>query len=226
MRTSSAQGRTSFRADTRTTPDVTLIVFAKAPQAGRAKTRLVPLLGEQGAAGFQARLIERTAGLAVRANFRRVELHCTPSVRHPLFRRLAQRHDIALLPQQGADLGVRMHFACEHALRRARAVVLIGTDCPVLKLADLRAAQRALLGGADVVLAPAEDGGYALIGVRRVSGRLFCAMNWGSSTVLEQTRERLRHLGWHWRELRTLWDVDRPDDYARMKRQRGWRDAW
>ncbi len=215
-----------MRADTRTTPDVTLIVFAKAPQAGRVKTRLVPLLGEQGAARFQARLIERTVELAAHANFRRIELHCTPSVRHPLFRRLAQRHGIALLPQRGADLGERMQRACERALRRARAVVLIGTDCPAMKPADLRAAQRALLGRATVVVAPAEDGGYALLGVRRVSARLFSAIDWGSSAVLGLTRERLRDLGWHWRELRTLWDVDRPEDHARMKLRHRWPRAW
>jgi uncharacterized protein len=101
--------------------------------------------------------------------------------------------------------------------------VLIGTDCPKLKPADLRAAQRALLGGSSAVLAPVEDGGYALIGVRRTSKQLFSAIDWGSSTVMQQTRERLRRLGWRWRELRTLWDIDRPEDYARAKRRYGWR---
>jgi rSAM/selenodomain-associated transferase 1 len=215
----------SLRADTRTAPDVTLIVFAKAPLPGRAKTRLVPLLGEQRAARLHSRLIERTVALAMRANFRRVELHCAPGVRHPFFRRLARRHGIALVPQRGADLGARMQRACERALRHARAVVLIGTDCPALAPADLRAAQRALLGGDSAVVAPAEDGGYVLIGLRRVSGRLFSGIEWGSASVMRQTRERLRDLGWHWRELRELWDVDRPEDHARMKRQHGWRLA-
>lgn len=215
----------SLRADTRTTPDVSLIVFAKAPLPGRAKTRLVPLLGAQRAARLQARLIERTVALAMRANFRRVELHCAPGVRHPLFRRLAGRHGIALVPQRGADLGARMQCAFEHALRRARAVILIGTDCPALAPADLRAAQRTLLGGYSAVVAPAEDGGYVLIGLRRVSGRLFSGVEWGSSSVMQQTRERLLHLGWRWRELRELWDVDRPQDHARMTREHGWRLA-
>jgi glycosyltransferase A (GT-A) superfamily protein (DUF2064 family) len=80
-----------------------------------------------------------------------------------------------------------------------------------------------LLGGASAVFAPAEDGGYALIGLRRVSERLFSALEWGEASVMGETRERLRRLGWRWRELRTLWDLDRPQDYARLKRQYGWR---
>jgi len=211
----------SSRASTPTAPDVTLIVFAKAPQPGRVKSRLVPLLGEQGAARLQARLIERALALALSANFRRVELYCAPGVGHPLFRRLAREHRVALRAQRGADLGARMQRACEHALRHAGAVVLIGTDCPAMQPADLRAARRALLGGASAVLAPAEDGGYALIGLRRVSERLFAGIEWGSGTVMQATRERLRDLGWRWRELRRLWDVDRPEDYARMKRRLG-----
>lgn len=215
-----------MRADTRTAPDVTLIVFAKAPQPGRVKTRLVPLLGEPRAARLQARLIEATVARVVRAGFRRVELHCAPDAGHPFFRRLARRHRIALRAQRGPDLGARMRHACERALRQATAVVLIGTDCPALTAADLRAAQRALLGGARAVLAPAVDGGYVLIGLRRASERLFRGIEWGGSTVMHETRDRLRHLGWQWRELRTLWDIDRPQDYARAKRAYGWRFPW
>jgi len=70
------------------------------------------------------------------------------------------------------------------------------------------------------VLAPAEDGGYPLIGLRRVSPRLFDGIAWGSPQVLAQTRRRLKALRWRWRELRILWDVDRPEDVARLRRSR------
>lgn len=113
-----------------------------------------------------------------------------------------------------------MHRAFDRALRTADAVVLIGTDCPVLQASDLHAAVRALQGGADAVLSPAEDGGYALIGLRRVSAHLFSEIDWGSTSVMESTRQRLRELGWRWRELRTVWDVDRPEDYERLQRLR------
>lgn len=198
-------------------------MFAKAPQPGRVKTRLVPLLGEQRAARLHARMVESTLRLAAQARFARVELHCAPHARHPVFAALARRYRLTLRAQGRGDLGARMLRACERLLRTANAVVLIGTDCPVLRVADLHAAARALQGGADAVLSPAEDGGYALIGLRRVSPRLFSGLEWGSDSVLRETRTRLRELGWRWRELRTVWDVDRPEDYARLGRLRAHR---
>ena len=110
--------------------------------------------------------------------------------------------------------------AFERTLRNHPYAVLIGSDCPALRPSDLRAAARALRSGADAVLSPAEDGGYALIGLRRVSRRLFDGIAWGGPTVLEQTRARLRRLRWRCKELRTVWDVDRPEDVARLGRSR------
>jgi len=219
--TFSAPGRKTLRGATPTAPEeATLIVFAKAPQPGRVKTRLVPLLGERGAARLHARMIESTLQVAREARFARVELHCAPDARHPLFGRLARRHSVTLRVQARGDLGARMLASCKRALRAANAVVLIGTDCPVLRAADLRAAAHALGEGADAVLAPAEDGGYALIGLRRVSPRLFSRIEWGGDSVLPETRRRLRALGWRWREMRTVWDVDRPEDFRRLARLR------
>ena len=106
------------------------------------------------------------------------------------------------------------------ALRRHPGAILIGSDCPALRPADLRAAARALRGNADAVLSPAEDGGYALIGVRRAARGLFQGVEWGSARVLAQTRLRLKRLRWRWRELRTVWDVDRPEDVARLRKSR------
>ena len=111
-----------------------------------------------------------------------------------------------------------MMHAFAHGLRRAARVVLIGSDCPVLRPRDLRQAARWLAGGADAVFAPAEDGGYALIALRRVSPRLFQGVEWGGAQVMAQTRERLAALGWRWRELPEVWDVDRPEDYRRLER--------
>ena len=210
-----------MRGATRTAPEqATLVVFAKAPQPGRVKTRLVPLLGERGAARLHARMIESTLRVAREARFDRVELHCAPDARHPLFQRLARRYSVTLRAQARGDLGARMLASCKRALATANAVVLIGNDCPVLRTADLRAAERALGEGADAVLSPAEDGGYALIGLRRVSPRLFSRIEWGGDSVLSETRRRLRALGWRWRELRVVWDVDRPQDYRRLARLR------
>ena len=111
-----------------------------------------------------------------------------------------------------------MHHALRSALRRHRSAILIGADCPSLTAADLRRAVRWLRGGADLVLAPAEDGGYALIGARRISSRVFANVEWGSSSVMAQTIRNLEGLSY--RLLRTVWDVDRPEDLERLRARR------
>jgi len=204
----------NLRGATQAGPDAALIVFARAPVPGRVKTRLAPLLGEQGAARLYAQMVERTLRTALAARIGRVELYCSPGINSPYFRKIKKRFGVRLHTQGRGNLGERMY----RALRRHPGALLIGSDCPALRPSDLRAALRALRAGADAVLSPAEDGGYPLIGLRRVSRRLFDGISWGSARVLEQTRRRLARLGWRWTELRTLWDVDRPDDVARLRR--------
>jgi uncharacterized protein len=176
-----------------------IIVFARAPLPGRAKTRLIPRLGEWGAARLQARLTRHALNTALAARCGPVELHLTGRGRHS---------------QRGKDLGERMYRALAKARRPA---IIIGTDCPELRPGDLRRAARLLAGGYDAVLAPAEDGGYALIGVRRVSALFFQDVAWGTPTVYAETARRLDAAGWRWRALRTVWDVDRPEDLERLR---------
>lgn len=210
----------SLRAGTRQKPEAVLIVFARAPVPGKAKTRLARAIGAEAAARLHARLVERAVATALAAQAGAVELHCAPDARHPFFARIASRHGVALRPQGRGDVGARMQRALARALRTKDAAVLIGCDCPVLRASDLRRAVRELRGGADAVFAPAADGGYALIGLRRSAPRLFSDIEWGSARVMAATRARLRELGWRWRELREVWDVDRPEDYARLRRSR------
>jgi rSAM/selenodomain-associated transferase 1 len=193
-----------------------VIVFARAPQPGRAKTRLVPCLGEWGAASLHRRLVRRTLRVAQAARCGPVELHGAPRARHGFFLRCARDFGAGLYAQRGGDLGQRMFNAIAAGLRRHRAVVLVGTDCPALEVRDLRRAARSLAGGCDAVIAPAEDGGYPLIGLRRASPRVFERIGWGGPDVFARTAEVLDGLGWRWRRLRTLWDVDRPEDLARL----------
>jgi uncharacterized protein len=178
--------------------DVAVLVFARAPVPGRVKTRLVPRLGEWRAARLHARLTAQAMSTAAAAAIGPVVLHDTAR-------------------QRGADLGARMHHALAQALRRHRAAILIGTDCPALRPADLRRAARLLAGGCNVVLAPVEDGGYGLIGATLVAPQLFAGIEWGVPTVYARTTERLAQLGWRWRALRRLWDIDRPEDLERLK---------
>lgn len=189
--------------------DSLIIVFARAPVPGQAKTRLIPALGAWGAARLQARLTLSALRTARAARCGPVELHGT--ARHSFFPGKAP-----FRLQRGADLGERMFRAIRDGLRRHRAVILIGSDCPELKARDLRRAARLLAGTCDAVLAPAEDGGYALIGLKCVSPKLFAGIAWGSAEVYAQTLERLSRSDYRSRALRVVWDVDRPADLLRL----------
>jgi hypothetical protein len=195
-------------------PDARLMIFAKAPVAGAAKTRLAPALGEQGAADLHARLTERILHTAVTANLAPVELWCSPDCSHSFFQAIAGTVERRV--QHGQDLGDRMAYAFDAALGRQPYAVVIGTDCPAMTADYLARAFALLDGGADAVVGPAEDGGYVLLGLRRMDKRLFEGVAWGTDRVLDQTRERLAVLGWRWQELETLWDVDRPEDLERL----------
>jgi rSAM/selenodomain-associated transferase 1 len=193
-----------------------VIVFARAPVPGRAKTRLAPRLGAWGAARLQARLTLHALRTARAARCGAVELHAAPDARHGFFRVCETRFRISVAAQRRGDLGERMHGALAAALRRHRAAILIGSDCPALRPADLRRAARALAGGCDAVLSPALDGGYALIGLRRARREVFAGVSWGKPSVLAETEARLARAGLRWRRLRAVWDVDRPEDLERL----------
>jgi uncharacterized protein len=184
-----------------------VLVFSRAPLAGSVKRRLVPRLGAWGAARLHLRLTHHALRTAAAAGCGPVELHLTRG--SALFK--------GNLTQRGADLGERMHRALSRALRRHRGAILIGSDCPALRADDIRRAARLLAGGCHVVLGPAEDGGYVLIGARRVSPRLFDGIEWGSCGVYAATVKALDASGYRWRALRLLWDVDRPQDLERLR---------
>ncbi len=107
-----------------------------------------------------------------------------------------------------------MYHGLETALLEHASAIVIGTDCPGLATADILAASEALKGDADVVIGPAADGGYWLLGVRIVSAMLFTEIAWGSDRVYEQTRQRIDSLGWCSHALPERSDIDRPEDLA------------
>lgn len=192
-----------------------IIVFARAPVPGAAKTRLIPALGAEGAARLHARLVERTLATACAAGVGPVELCCAPDAAHPFFAACAARFGVALTAQGAGDLGERMH----RALAVALPAVLIGSDCPAMTAESLRAASDALRDGCDLAFGPAEDGGYVLVAANRVPRETFAGIPWGSPVVMAAQRSRLRALGLRWKELDVLWDVDRPDDLGRLRRE-------
>jgi uncharacterized protein len=192
-----------------------LLVFARAPQPGHAKTRLIPLLGASGAATLHARLVRHTLATASRAAVAGMELHGTPA-EDEFLSACAVRYGAALFAQADGDLGLRMQHALGRALETTSWAIVIGTDCPALTTSHLQEAARALQEGSGAVFAPTEDGGYALLGVRHAHPRLFERITWSSSTVMQETRARFAELEWKWTELETLWDVDRPEDVQRL----------
>jgi rSAM/selenodomain-associated transferase 1 len=145
-----------------------------------------------------------------------VELWCAPDASDPFFRECQRQLGVSLYPQGEGDLGARMQRAFESALTRARRAILVGSDIPALSTQHLRDAERALVGGDDVVIGPAEDGGYVLIGLSRCDPELFRGIPWGGSEALAETRRRIAALGWRLIELPALWDVDRPEDLERL----------
>ena len=193
-------------------------VFARAAVSGEVKTRLIPRLGADGAARLQQALTARSVETALAADIGQVELWCTPDTSHPSLVAF-EAHGVVLHDQGPGDLGKRMQRAMDHAVANGDNAVLIGSDCPTLTGADLRSAARAVRQESDVALVPAEDGGYVLIAARKCSPRLFEGIAWGSDTVMKETRQRLRELGWSWHELPQRWDVDRPADYDRLLRE-------
>lgn len=193
-----------------------ILVFAKAPDPGKVKTRLASHIGEGPAAVLAARLALRTVATAREADLGEVELWCAPDTVHPFFDLCRRRHGVALHGQVGDDLGSRMNHALRSALERAPAAILIGSDIPTMSPADLRAAASSLAAGDDAVFGPAEDGGYWLIGLRRVDDTVFADQPWGSSNVLSQARARCAALRWRVTEVATRWDVDRPEDFERL----------
>ncbi len=189
-----------------------LAILARDPEPGQAKTRLAPALGPEGAAALHALLVRRTVRSALAAAMPSTTLWCAPGRDTPFFADLAAAHAVALRDQPPGDLGERMLAAFQDHLARGGPAILIGTDCPGLGPAHLHAARDALAGGSDAVLVPAEDGGYALLGLYRVHPRVFEGVPWGTSSVLAETRARLRSLRLATRELPPLRDVDRPED--------------
>lgn len=204
------------------TPSCAVIVFAKAPQPGLAKTRLIPALGADGAARLAERLLFATIDHALQARIGPVELCVTPDRSHPAFTAALQRGSVTLTEQGAGDLGERMARALDRVLRDHERALLIGTDAPAIDQAYLRAAA-ASLRDADAVFGPAADGGYALMGLRRAQAGLFTGMRWSHDQVMAQTRERSAALGLRHCELPVVHDIDEPADLRHLPEH--WREA-
>jgi hypothetical protein len=193
----------------------TVIVMAKAPLPGLAKTRLIPALGADGAAQLAARLLDRVVTQALATGLGPVDLCVTPDATQACWSAWAQRSDLALSSQVEGDLGRRMDAAFNRVLREQPAALLVGTDAPALDATYLRRAAAALVTH-DAVYGPAADGGYVLVGLKRPQPALFDGMRWSHDQVMAHTRQRLAAAGLRHAELPPLHDIDDPADLVHL----------
>lgn len=194
-----------------------LVILLKAPRAGLVKTRLAATIGPQEAAAAY-----RTLAECVFSNLRDwpgVELRHTPDDAGSELH-VWQRPGWSLVPQGSGDLGDRLARAfAEHFLRGTRKVAILGADCPEVSHLDIMAAMAALEND-DVVLGPATDGGYWLVGLRAPNPQLFRRIAWGTGQVYAQTEAIAAHAGLRLARLRTLSDVDTEEDWRHWRRSR------
>ncbi len=194
-------------------PDSCLVQFAKAPRPGTVKTRLRSALGDEGCLALHCALVRQVFDTQKRGHIAHQELWWSEP--HTFFEELLGDTTVVARNQHGADLGERMAFAFADRLQHYAKVVLIGSDCPAIDPDYIRSAFLAL-DEVPAVLGPAEDGGYVLIGLTVAAPVLFSGIPWGSEQVLTRTRERLGGMGWQWRELDILPDIDRPEDLQHL----------
>ena len=193
---------------------VCLVVFAKAPQPGSAKTRLMPALGADGAAALARKLLDHALTQASAADLTAVELCMSPAPQDGAWQGMKFAPAVTLTAQGGGDLGERMARAVARVIGQHQCpVILMGTDCPALTSAHLNEAAQQLVRH-DAVLLPANDGGYVLIGLKAPCPELFSDMPWSTSRVAHETLRRMAALGLRVWQGPTLQDIDEPADLA------------
>ncbi len=192
-----------------------VLVFTRYPEPGKTKTRLIPVLGAVAAAELHRQMAERTLTQLREMQAYRdisVEVYFTGSDRQMMQDWLGS--SIIYQKQSEGDLGLRMAKALQRAIASgAEKVIIIGTDCPGLN-SQLIAQAFDLLSQNQLVLGPALDGGYYLIGLLQFISELFTDINWGTAEVLKQTMDIANNLNLSVAYLPALADVDLPEDLS------------
>ena len=189
-----------------------LVVVAKQPEFGKVKTRIAAVLGDDRTVELYRRALFDTLALALSVTDVAHVVTYAPAtdVARDYFKQVAPAFE--LIPQQGATLGERLGRVFAHLLQRYSPVVSIGSDSPDLPAAFIARAFAILCGEADVVLGPADDGGYYLLGMHTMQPTLFESIHWSTEVVAEQTRQRAADAQLKLAELPPWHDLDTVDD--------------
>lgn len=192
-----------------------LIIFTRYPEPGTTKTRLIPVLGAQGAATLQRQMAEHTLAQVkelIASRLLSAEVHFAGGTSQLMQNWLGS--DFVYRQQSEGDLGTRIisAFAAAFAAKMT-SVVIIGVDCPDLS-AELIIQAFEALQETDLVLGPAQDGGYYLIGLRQLIPELFTGISWSTDQVLQQTLDIAQKFELTVSRLPQLRDVDRPEDLS------------
>ncbi len=190
-----------------------IIIMAKVPEAGKVKTRLQPFLTPEQSAELADCLLQDTISKAKQAKNKLIIAYSPPEQRDYF----DSFHNINLLAQNGNDLGERMFNAFEFAFREnSDSVVMIGTDSPTFPPEFIEKAFE-YLQQKDAVLGETEDGGFYLIGLRKLDKRIFENVEWSSAKTCLQTKNNLEKLEFSLAELPIWYDVDEPKDLERLR---------
>ena len=194
-----------------------LALFVRAPRHGQVKTRLAQTIGADAALAAHETLVEHALSSLTGAPDFAVQIWSTST--HQNFMQWCADYHVTFELQSGADLGERMHDALARLCREGHRAIIVGSDCPSVDRQYVRSAFAAL-DDCDLVLGPAEDGGYGLIGVQQFPvPDVFSGVRWGSAEVLEQTLVLAKNARLEVTLLPVLWDVDEYPDWQRFQRQ-------
>ncbi|MCP3851171.1 MAG: glycosyltransferase [Gammaproteobacteria bacterium] len=206
-------------------PDSLIIIFAREPVKGRVKTRLIPALGQEGATKLYTQLLNYALNNVMNSALSPVELCVTPESHPDYFSRLSCAEQFSLSFQEGDDLGLRMLNALNQGLCHYSKVILMGTDCPFLTKRDLQEAITSL-DKHDMVFSPASDGGYVLVGAKKVVPHVFENIEWGTDQVMIQSRQVLIESQISWQELSLQDDIDLQSDLIKLKQLDEFKDYY
>ena len=202
-------------------PDTVLLIFAKAPEPGKVKTRLISVLGKEAACEFYSKMASDIISRLTDSMLCPIVLYCYPDTIHIFFKKHEQKFNLELKRQEGIDLGERMFNAFEFVFnQKNRQAIIVGTDIPDLSKEIILGAIDSLDKN-DLVIGPSHDGGYYLLGMKKVHSGLFEDIEWSSNSVFSSTVQKANASNLKIKELQMLRDIDTKNELDNWLLQAG-----